>query len=82
MREVTSVEVLVAAMSLEVELAAPVVLVEPAPAAPVVPEVLVVSLAIVLLVLGCCAVVSVLVDDELVVPVPATVLLVLGEVCA
>lgn len=67
MREETSVDAEARAPEVVlVEPVAPVVLVEPAPAAPVVPvEVLVlgcvvVSLAIVLLVLGCCAVVSVL----------------------
>lgn len=86
-RDETSVEVLLAAMSLEVllevesEPVAPVELVEPAPAAPVVPEVLVESLAIVvLLVLGCWDVVSVLEEVEPVVPVAATVPLV--EDCA
>jgi hypothetical protein len=86
-RDETSVEVLLAAMSLEVllevesEPVAPVELVEPAPAAPVVPEVLVESLAIVvLLVLGCWEVVSVLEEVEPVVPVAATVPLV--EDCA
>jgi hypothetical protein len=79
MRDDTSVDVLLAVMSLEVlpevenEPVAPVVLVEPAPAAPVVPEVLVVSLAIVLLlVLGCWAAVSVLDEVELAAPVAAT----------
>jgi hypothetical protein len=69
MRDETSVDVLAEARSLDVLVAAPVVLVEPAPAAPVVPVVLlcccdVVSLAIVPLVELGCVLVDVSVLDE------------------